>query len=104
MKKEKPETGYPIAGHQHDTTGRRELNSFTDMLNTWDGDVVEVTLTTGATIAGQLQLSHDGVTAWFIGQWVGNSVNNDRRQADPDRERAVLVSHIIGVEYLKEIS
>jgi hypothetical protein len=91
-------------GYLHDTTAARKLNSFEDMLATWNGDVVEVTLTTGKTYAGQLHMSHDGVTAWIMGKWKLMPTAREPKLYNMEDEVGVRVDHIIAIEYLKEVS
>lgn len=80
------------------------LGSFEDALMTWDGDIVRLILPLGPD-AGKLQMSHDGETAWLIGDvktsygargvGTGYSLNNI------EHERAYRTSAITGLEFLK---
>jgi hypothetical protein len=92
------------AGYPHADTGKpRKLNSFEDMLETWNGDVIEVTLTTGKAYAGQLQMSHDGVTAWITGKWKTMPTASEPKLYNMEDEVGVRVDHIIAIEYIKEV-
>jgi hypothetical protein len=98
------DTTIRIAGYPHAAV-RQPIPCFEDMLMTWDGDVVEITLTTGEKVAGQLQMSHDGTAAWIIGEWaVASSGNGEPKLWDHSRERGIRTNHIIAVEHIEERS
>lgn len=99
--------GYPHYTAVRPTRNRepQRLPSFEDALMTWgDGeDIVTLTLTTGEKVSGALQMSHDGLTAWLVGEYKYVDAGRSYRLVDTERERGIRTAHIISVEQITEV-
>lgn len=78
------------------------LPSFEDMLTTWNGDILALTLTTGEKVSGQVTVSHDVATVWVTGEWKWVDAGREHRLVDNGRERGYRIDHVIGIEHIKE--